>query len=57
MWPASREVSSAAQVLFSGVHIVRSRSSVFLILLLFLREAQRPSPDMLTLPGHVSPVF
>lgn len=40
--PAVSEVISSAQVLFSAVSIVRSRSFVFLSLLLFLRQTVRP---------------
>lgn len=53
---ASWEVIFDPQVLFSGVNSMKS-SFVFLILLLFLRAAQRPLTGVLTLPGHVSPIF
>ena len=57
LWPASCEVTSATRAVFSGVHITKSKSFVFLILLLYLRETCRPLIDMLTLSGHVAPVF
>ena len=57
LWPASCEVISATRAVFSGVHITKSKGFVFLILLLYLRETCRPLTDMLTLSGHVAPVF
>lgn len=43
--------------LYFLVSTLQKVRAVFLILLLYLREACRPLTDTLTLPGHVSLVF